>query len=72
MKTATQQRAELLAEQRADARQNGSYYWVALGDRDDPFGGWFDSGIEGTYDQCCSQVQAESLDMDFDVQIIEG
>ena len=59
-------------EQRADARQNGSYYIVNLKDRDDPFGEWFESDIDGTYDQCCSQVRAESLDMHFHVQIVEA
>ena len=37
-------------EQRADARQNGAYYVVNLKDRDDMYGQWFESDIEGSFD----------------------
>ena len=72
MKNATQQRAELLAELRADARQNGCYYVVNLKERDDPNDEWFESDICGTYDQCDAEVANLSLHDHFHVQIIEG
>ena len=59
-------------EQRADARQNGSYYIVNLKDRDDPFAEWFESDIDGTYDQCDAEVADMSLHDHFHIQIIEG
>ena len=60
------------SEQRADARQNGSYYVVNLKDRDDLYGEWFASDIEGTYDQCHAQVNRLSLHGHFHIQIVEG
>ena len=59
-------------EQRADARQNGSYYVVNLKDRDDPYAEWFESDIDGNYDQCYSQVRKQTLDKYFQIQIVEG
>ena len=59
-------------EQRADARQNGGHYIVNLKDRNDPWGEWFESDIEGTYDHCYSQVRGGSRDMHFDIQIVEA
>ena len=58
-------------EQRADARQNGGQYVVNLKDRDEMFGEWFESDIEGSYDHCHSQVRVLSLDMHFKIQIVE-
>ena len=59
-------------EQRADARQNGSYYVVNLKDRDDLYGEWYESDIDGTYDQCHAQVNSLSLHNYFHIQIVEG
>ena len=59
-------------EQQADARQNGSYYVVNLQDRDDPYAEWFESDIDGNYDQCYSQVWKEGLEKYFEIQIVEG
>ena len=48
------------------------HYVVMLKDRNDPWGEWFESDIEGTYDHCYSQVRVGSLDMHFDIQIVEA
>ncbi len=58
-------------EQRADARKNGGHYVVNLRDRDEMFGEWFESDIEGTYDHCHSQVRVLSLDVHVKIQIVE-
>ena len=62
---------QLRAEVRADVRRPGSYNWVMLRDRDDPSGGWFDSLIEGTFEQCEEEIANQSLHDDFDVQIAQ-
>jgi len=48
------------------------HYIVNLLDRTQPEAGWFESDIDGTHDQCYAQVRALSLDMHFDIQIIEA
>jgi hypothetical protein len=48
------------------------YYIVNLLDRTQPEAGWFEFDIEGTHDQCYAQVRALSLDMHFDIQIVEA
>ena len=58
-------------EQRADARQNGAYYVVNLKDRDDWRDAWFESDIEGSFDDCQSQVRKLSLNEHFKIQIVE-
>ena len=58
-------------EQRADARQNGGLYVVNLKDRDDMYGEWFESDIEGSFDQCQSQVRELDLDKYYQIQIVE-
>ena len=58
-------------EQRADARQNGAYYVVNLKDRDDWRDAWFESDIEGSFDDCQSQVRELELDKYFKIQIVE-
>ena len=58
-------------EQRADARQNGAYYVVNLKDRDEMYGEWFESDIEGSFDDCQSQVRKLSLDKYYKIQIVE-
>tara|TARA_A100001391_G_C4817852_1_gene210414 strand:- start:262 stop:450 length:189 start_codon:yes stop_codon:yes gene_type:complete len=58
-------------EQRADARQNGGHYVVNLKDRDDMYGEWFESDIEGSFDDCQSQVRELSLDKYYKIQIVE-
>ena len=60
------------SEQRADARQNGSHYVVNLKDRDDLYGEWFETDIDGTYDQCHAQVNRMSLHSQFHIQIVEA
>ena len=58
--------------QRADARKNGVYYVVNLKDKDDSFAEWFESNIDGTYDECYAEVGNQSLDGHYHVQIVEG
>ena len=53
-------------------QERGYYYVVNLKDRDDPYAEWFQSDIEGTYDHCHSQVRVLSLDVHFQIQIVEG
>ena len=60
------------SEQRADARQNGSHYVVNLKDRADLYGEWFETDIDGTYDQCHAQVNRMSLHSYFHIQIVEA
>jgi len=48
------------------------YYIVNLLDRTQPEEGWFQSDIDGTHDQCYAQVRALSLDLYFDIQIVEA
>ena len=67
-----QARAEVLDMLEALAKERGYYYVVNLKDRDDPYAEWFQSDIEGTYDHCHSQVRVLSLDVHFQIQIIEG
>ena len=70
--------AEGLLEDWLEARapiseqERGYHYVVNLKDRDDPFAEWFESDIEGTYDHCQSQVRMLSLDVHFQIQIVEG
>jgi hypothetical protein len=58
-------------EQRADARQNGAYYVVNLKDRDEMFAEWFESYIDGSFDDCQSQVRELELDKYYKIQIVE-
>lgn len=70
-------KAEIEAEKQYNAQQDREarrfhFYVVMLKDRDDPWGEWFESDIEGNYDECYSEVRECSLDMHFDIQIVEA
>jgi|13_taG_2_1085334.scaffolds.fasta_scaffold342556_2 hypothetical protein len=70
-------KAEIEAEKQYNAQGDREarrlhFYVVMLKDRNDPWGEWFESDIEGTHDHCYSQVRGGSLDMHFDIQIVEA
>ena len=69
-------KAEIEAEKQYNAQEDRKarrlhYYVVMLKDRNDPWGEWFESDIEGNHDHCYSQVRLGSLDMHFDIRIVE-
>ena len=69
--------AEIEAEKQyraqGDREARRLHQWVVmLKDRDDPWGEWFESDIEGTYWDCDAQVQDESLEKHFLIEIVEA